>query len=187
MGCKRVLFDCNYLASFHRPNVSLYSGGVKEVVEDGVITTNGMFAKQKNADHGLIGCDRWKTGLWRYCYGNGLRGGKCCANASRYLCQTGYRTITQSQSKEETIKLYVDITRIQVVPPHTLARQFLVFQITLWFMASVTWIICFLHCAKPNAGRSKYFHWSCFCYIFAWSAGDGRSFIMGSTSLDNAL
>jgi hypothetical protein len=43
--------------------VSLYSGGVKEVVEDGVITTNGKFAKQKNTDHGLIGCDRGKTGL----------------------------------------------------------------------------------------------------------------------------
>ena len=47
MGCKRVLFDSNYLASFHRPNVSLYLGGVKEVVEDGLITTNGKFAKQK--------------------------------------------------------------------------------------------------------------------------------------------
>ena len=45
----------------------------------------------------------------------------------------------------------------------------------------------FLHRAKPNTGRPKYFHWSCFCYIFAWSAGDCPSLITAPTSLDDAL
>lgn len=46
MGCKRVLFDSNYLTSFHRPNVSLYLGGVKEIVEDGLITSNSKLAEK---------------------------------------------------------------------------------------------------------------------------------------------
>lgn len=62
IGCKRILFDTNYLASFHRPNVSLYSGAVKEIVEDGLITSNGESTK-RNADHKLTGRDRREIGF----------------------------------------------------------------------------------------------------------------------------
>ncbi|GJJ12715.1 hypothetical protein Clacol_006959 [Clathrus columnatus] len=41
MGCKRVVLDPGYYASLHRPNVELAWGGVKEVLEDGVITGKG--------------------------------------------------------------------------------------------------------------------------------------------------
>ncbi|KAF8624356.1 hypothetical protein AX15_005919 [Amanita polypyramis BW_CC] len=40
MGCRRLLFDSDYLASLHRPNVSLCFEGIKELVEDGIITKN---------------------------------------------------------------------------------------------------------------------------------------------------
>jgi len=38
LGCKRTLFDIDYLDSLHRPNVSVCFDGIKEVVEDGIIT-----------------------------------------------------------------------------------------------------------------------------------------------------
>ncbi|PFH53522.1 hypothetical protein AMATHDRAFT_54678 [Amanita thiersii Skay4041] len=40
LGCKRLLFDTGYLESLHRPNVSICWDGIKEIVDDGIITTN---------------------------------------------------------------------------------------------------------------------------------------------------
>ncbi|KIK67804.1 hypothetical protein GYMLUDRAFT_216044 [Collybiopsis luxurians FD-317 M1] len=41
LGCKRVIFDPGYLASLHRPNVSLNWDGIGSISEDGIITNNG--------------------------------------------------------------------------------------------------------------------------------------------------
>ncbi|KAF9077089.1 hypothetical protein BDP27DRAFT_1414210 [Rhodocollybia butyracea] len=41
MGCKRVIFDTNYLASLHRPNVSMDWDGIESITEHGIITKTG--------------------------------------------------------------------------------------------------------------------------------------------------
>ncbi|KAE9410004.1 putative monooxygenase [Gymnopus androsaceus JB14] len=41
MGCKRVIFDSDYLASLHRPNVSLNWDGIESISEDGIVTKTG--------------------------------------------------------------------------------------------------------------------------------------------------
>ncbi|KAF9076980.1 hypothetical protein BDP27DRAFT_1518808 [Rhodocollybia butyracea] len=51
MGCKRVIFDTNYLASLHQPNVSLNWDGVESITEDGIITKTG-----KNLPFDVIIC-----------------------------------------------------------------------------------------------------------------------------------
>ncbi len=62
MGCKRILFDTNYLASLHQPNVSLYSGAAEEIAEDGLITSNGELTK-RNTGHRLTERDRREIGF----------------------------------------------------------------------------------------------------------------------------
>jgi hypothetical protein len=56
-----MLFDTNYLASFYRPNVSLYSA-VEEIAEDGLITSNGKLTKS-NTGYRLTGCNRREIGF----------------------------------------------------------------------------------------------------------------------------
>jgi hypothetical protein len=41
IGCKRLLFDTDYLAALHRPNLTLNSDGIETIVEDGIVTTKG--------------------------------------------------------------------------------------------------------------------------------------------------
>ncbi|KIL65745.1 hypothetical protein M378DRAFT_125196 [Amanita muscaria Koide BX008] len=41
LGCKRALFDADYLDSLHRPNVSVCLDGIQEIVRDGIVTRNG--------------------------------------------------------------------------------------------------------------------------------------------------
>ncbi|KAJ7061489.1 FAD/NAD-binding domain-containing protein [Mycena amicta] len=41
LGCKRILFDNNYLACLHQPNVSMNWDGIAEVREDGLVTKTG--------------------------------------------------------------------------------------------------------------------------------------------------
>ncbi|KAJ8482977.1 hypothetical protein ONZ45_g14771 [Pleurotus djamor] len=56
MGCKRIVFDVNYLNSLHRPNVMLSVDGISEVLEDGILTQKGIFKVQTS----LILCvDSW--------------------------------------------------------------------------------------------------------------------------------
>ncbi|KAF9266011.1 FAD/NAD(P)-binding domain-containing protein [Marasmius fiardii PR-910] len=41
LGCKRVIFDTDYLKSLHRPNVDMNWDGIQSITEDGVITKTG--------------------------------------------------------------------------------------------------------------------------------------------------
>ncbi|KAJ7127550.1 hypothetical protein C8R43DRAFT_696039 [Mycena crocata] len=41
LGCKRVIFDTNFLAALHRPNLSLNWDGIQSITEDGIITKKG--------------------------------------------------------------------------------------------------------------------------------------------------
>ncbi|KAJ7060294.1 hypothetical protein C8F01DRAFT_1369948 [Mycena amicta] len=41
IGCKRMIFDTNFLEALHRPNLNLDWGGIQSITEDGVITKNG--------------------------------------------------------------------------------------------------------------------------------------------------
>ncbi|KAJ7232049.1 hypothetical protein B0H12DRAFT_1029168, partial [Mycena haematopus] len=41
LGCKRVIFDTNFLASLHRPNLKLNWDGIQSITEDGIITKKG--------------------------------------------------------------------------------------------------------------------------------------------------
>jgi len=44
LGCKRVIFDTDYLAALHRPNLDLNCDGISEIVEDGIISKTGQFS-----------------------------------------------------------------------------------------------------------------------------------------------
>ncbi|KAF9024200.1 FAD/NAD(P)-binding domain-containing protein, partial [Hymenopellis radicata] len=41
LGCRRVIFDTDYLAALHRPNLTLNWNGIDSIVEDGIITKTG--------------------------------------------------------------------------------------------------------------------------------------------------
>ncbi|KAJ6613685.1 hypothetical protein B0H10DRAFT_2047523 [Mycena sp. CBHHK59/15] len=41
LGCKRVVFDTNFLAALHRPNVSLNWDRIQSICDDGIITKKG--------------------------------------------------------------------------------------------------------------------------------------------------
>ncbi|KAF8162664.1 hypothetical protein B0H34DRAFT_289614 [Crassisporium funariophilum] len=41
LGCKRVIFDTDYLAALHRPNLDLNWDGIEAIVEEGVLTKKG--------------------------------------------------------------------------------------------------------------------------------------------------
>jgi len=41
MGCKRVIFDTNWLASLHKPNMKITFDGVGSIYEEGIITKKG--------------------------------------------------------------------------------------------------------------------------------------------------
>jgi len=41
LGCKRIIFDPNYLVTLHRPNLSLNWDGIQSICADGIITKNG--------------------------------------------------------------------------------------------------------------------------------------------------
>ncbi|KAJ7164408.1 hypothetical protein C8R46DRAFT_1278694, partial [Mycena filopes] len=41
LGCKRIIYDTNYLASLARPNMSLVSDPIESIGEEGVFTQNG--------------------------------------------------------------------------------------------------------------------------------------------------
>ncbi|KAF8209463.1 hypothetical protein K438DRAFT_1960460 [Mycena galopus ATCC 62051] len=42
LGCKRVIFDTNYLAALHRPNLQLNWDGIETICEDGIVTKKGQ-------------------------------------------------------------------------------------------------------------------------------------------------
>ncbi|KAF7307994.1 hypothetical protein MKEN_01161100 [Mycena kentingensis (nom. inval.)] len=42
LGCKRVIFDTDFLKSLHRPNMKLNWDGIQSISEDGVITSKGQ-------------------------------------------------------------------------------------------------------------------------------------------------
>jgi cation diffusion facilitator CzcD-associated flavoprotein CzcO len=41
LGCKRVIYDTNYLASLARPNVSVVWDPIEAINEDSILTTEG--------------------------------------------------------------------------------------------------------------------------------------------------
>ena len=42
MGCRRIIFEDLYLASLHKPNVSLKDGGkIAALDKDGIVMTDG--------------------------------------------------------------------------------------------------------------------------------------------------
>ncbi|KAF8192398.1 hypothetical protein K438DRAFT_1906902 [Mycena galopus ATCC 62051] len=41
LGCKRVIFDTNFLAALHRPNLKLNWDGIQSICEDGIVTKQG--------------------------------------------------------------------------------------------------------------------------------------------------
>ena len=43
MGCKRILFDSNYLAALRRPNLALNWEGIEAVMEGGILTKKGIY------------------------------------------------------------------------------------------------------------------------------------------------
>ena len=47
LGCKRRIYDPNYLATLHRSNVELLPEGIKEITETGIVSEKG---KQENVD-----------------------------------------------------------------------------------------------------------------------------------------
>ncbi|PPQ99174.1 hypothetical protein CVT24_009265 [Panaeolus cyanescens] len=42
LGCKRIIFDSNYLNSLHRPNLDINWDGIDRIVKDGVLTKTGQ-------------------------------------------------------------------------------------------------------------------------------------------------
>jgi hypothetical protein len=49
LGCKRMIFDTNFLGALHRPNLMLNWDGIQSISEDGIITKKGL----KPAGHAL--------------------------------------------------------------------------------------------------------------------------------------
>ena len=43
MGCKRILFDSNYLAALGRSNLALNWDGIEAVTEGGILTKKGIY------------------------------------------------------------------------------------------------------------------------------------------------
>ncbi|KAI3402761.2 hypothetical protein KGF56_004435 [Candida oxycetoniae] len=43
IGCKRLIFDYNYVPSLHDPRIEITNENIKRVVEDGIILTNDKF------------------------------------------------------------------------------------------------------------------------------------------------
>ncbi|KAJ7334902.1 hypothetical protein DFH08DRAFT_785005 [Mycena albidolilacea] len=41
LGCKRMIFDTNFLGALHRPNLKLNWDGIQSICEDGIITKKG--------------------------------------------------------------------------------------------------------------------------------------------------
>ncbi|KAJ7073311.1 hypothetical protein B0H15DRAFT_869258 [Mycena belliarum] len=41
LGCKRIIFDTNFLEALHRPNLDLNWDGIQHVVKDGIVTKTG--------------------------------------------------------------------------------------------------------------------------------------------------
>ncbi|KAF7353947.1 hypothetical protein MVEN_01081000 [Mycena venus] len=41
LGCKRMIFDTNFLGALHRPNLKLNWDGIQSICEDGIITKTG--------------------------------------------------------------------------------------------------------------------------------------------------
>ncbi|KAJ7184662.1 hypothetical protein C8R46DRAFT_464998 [Mycena filopes] len=42
LGCKRMIFDTNFLGALHQPNLSLNWDGIQSICEDGIITKTGQ-------------------------------------------------------------------------------------------------------------------------------------------------
>ena len=42
-GCKRLIFDPDYLSNLHKPNIEITFEGVDRIVENGIYTKNGQF------------------------------------------------------------------------------------------------------------------------------------------------
>ena len=42
IGCRRILYDVGYLAALHRPNMTLRSNDIEAIVEDGIVTKDGI-------------------------------------------------------------------------------------------------------------------------------------------------
>ncbi|KAJ7740448.1 hypothetical protein DFH07DRAFT_1064204 [Mycena maculata] len=47
LGCKRMIFDTNFLAALHRPNLSLNWEGIQSICDDGIITKKGTKRREK--------------------------------------------------------------------------------------------------------------------------------------------
>ena len=43
MGCKRILFDSNYLAALRRPNLALNWDGIEAITEGGILSKKGIY------------------------------------------------------------------------------------------------------------------------------------------------
>lgn len=64
LGCRRLLFDNGYLASLHRPNVTMDWSGIDSMVEDGIMTKKG--GKIAYMVFVQLIFHRRKTWSWRY-------------------------------------------------------------------------------------------------------------------------
>ena len=42
IGCRRIVYDAGYLESLHRANMSLRRNDIEAIVEDGIVTKDGM-------------------------------------------------------------------------------------------------------------------------------------------------
>ena len=43
LGCKRVLFDTDYLRALHQDNVEVNWDGIGSIVKNGIVTQKGAF------------------------------------------------------------------------------------------------------------------------------------------------
>ena len=42
LGCRRILIDAGYLDALHHPNMALRQNDIEAIVEDGIVTKDGM-------------------------------------------------------------------------------------------------------------------------------------------------
>lgn len=51
LGCKRIVFDSNYMKALHAPNLELNYDGIDKIVDDGILTKKGTWPEAHSTQH----------------------------------------------------------------------------------------------------------------------------------------
>ncbi|KAF8896192.1 hypothetical protein BD779DRAFT_1668027 [Infundibulicybe gibba] len=128
LGCKRVIFDTDYLASLHKPNMTLNWDGIKSITEGGILTKTGteipfdvIITTTGFAAHDFPFPVRGRHSTTIMDYYNSQNGpkaylGTCIPGFPNYFLLSGPNTATGHTSVIFTEELQIDYI-IQLIKP----------------------------------------------------------------------